>query len=146
MRRALILVVLIAALAGWTVAGTAAKGAAGSPTIIAAGSEFGRMLFDSHRRAIYVFGRDGKGPSRCYNACAAAWPVVYSSGKPKAGPGVRADLLGTIRRKDGRSQATYAGRPLYYYAHEKPGQVLCHDVDLNGGIWKVVAPDGRPRK
>ncbi len=39
----------------------------------------------------------------------------------------------------------WRGRPLYYYAHEGPGQVLCHDVDLNGGLWWVVGPDGRRR-
>jgi predicted lipoprotein with Yx(FWY)xxD motif len=62
-----------------------------------------------------------------------------------AGKGVRQQLLGTLRRRDGRRQVTYAGKPLYYYAHEGPGQVLCHDVDLNGGYWWVVGPSGRRR-
>jgi hypothetical protein len=62
-----------------------------------------------------------------------------------AGRGVRASLLATTRRRDGRLQVTYRGRPLYYYAHEGPGQVLCHDVNLNGGYWWVVGPDGKRR-
>ena len=33
---------------------------------------------------------------------------------------------------------TYAGKPLYFYAHEGPGEVRCHNVDLNGGLWWVV--------
>ena len=37
---------------------------------------------------------------------------------------------------------TYAGRPLYYYVHEGPGEVLCHNVNLNGGLWRVVGPNG----
>jgi hypothetical protein len=37
---------------------------------------------------------------------------------------------------------TYGGHPLYYYAHEGPGQVLCHDVIEFGGRWLVVTPDG----
>ena len=40
---------------------------------------------------------------------------------------------------------TYAGQPLYYYAHEGPGQVLCHNVYLNGGLWWVVGPSGKRR-
>ena len=39
---------------------------------------------------------------------------------------------------------TYGGRPLYYYAHEAPGEVRCHNVDLNGGFWWVVGRDGEP--
>lgn len=104
------------------------------------------MLFNAKHQAIYVFGADARRKSNCYSGCAQAWPPVYTGGKPRATGAVNAALLGTFRRRDGRLQATYAGRPLYYYAHEGPGQVLCHDVNLNGGIWKVVAPDGRPRR
>jgi predicted lipoprotein with Yx(FWY)xxD motif len=105
-------------------------------------SEFGRMLWGPKRRAIYIFERDGRGRSRCYGECAEAWPPVYTKGKPVAGRGVRASLLGTTRRRNGRRQVTYAGQPLYYYSHEGPGEVLCHDVNLNGGFWWVVGPDG----
>jgi predicted lipoprotein with Yx(FWY)xxD motif len=58
---------------------------------------------------------------------------------------VRRSLLGSIRRRDGRRQVTYAGKPLYYYAHEGPGQVLCHNVKLNGGLWWVVGANGARR-
>jgi predicted lipoprotein with Yx(FWY)xxD motif len=108
-------------------------------------SEYGEMLFGPRRQAIYVFERDRRRESRCYGECARAWPPVYTRGKPVAGRGVRASLLGTTRRRDGRRQVTYRGRPLYYYAHEGPGEVRCHNVDLNGGLWWVVGPDGRPR-
>ena len=37
---------------------------------------------------------------------------------------------------------TYAGRPLYAYAHEGPDEVFCHDVNLNGGYWWVLDPEG----
>ena len=50
-----------------------------------------------------------------------------------------------LRRRDGRRQVTYAGKPLYYYAHEGPRQVLCHNVTLNGGLWWVVGVDGKRR-
>jgi len=113
--------------------------------IVLAGSEFGSMLFNAKKQAIYIFERDSKRKTVCYGECAKAWPPVYTRGAPVAGKGVRARLLGTIRRRDGRRQVTYAGKPLYFYAHEGPGQVLCHDVNLNGGYWWVVGPSGARR-
>jgi predicted lipoprotein with Yx(FWY)xxD motif len=135
-------VLLIAALLAG--AGTAADTRDGTKLRVGR-SEFGRMLFDADKQAVYVFERDGKGKSRCYGACAEAWPPVFANGRPVAGKGVRAALLGTVKRRGGRRQVTYAGKPLYYYAHEGPGEVLCHDVNLNGGYWWVVGPDGRRR-
>jgi predicted lipoprotein with Yx(FWY)xxD motif len=108
-------------------------------------SEFGTMLFDSRKQAIYVFERDGIGRTVCYGECAKAWPPVYTVGEPVAGAGVKPGLLGTLKRRDGSRQVTYAGKPLYFYAHEEPGQVLCHNVNLNGGYWWVLAPSGERR-
>ena len=114
-------------------------------TVTIGDSQFGRMLFDAKRQAIYIFERDPKGKSVCYDECAAAWPPVFTEGEPVAGKGVEASLLGTVQRKDGRLQVTYAGQPLYYYAHEDPGEVRCHNVNLNGGLWWVIGPNGRRR-
>jgi predicted lipoprotein with Yx(FWY)xxD motif len=103
------------------------------------------MLFNSKRQAIYIFENDRENRTVCYDECAEAWPPVFTDGDPVAGKGVDAALLGTIERRDGKSQVTYAGQPLYYYAHEGPGEVRCHNVDLNGGLWWVVGPDGKRR-
>jgi predicted lipoprotein with Yx(FWY)xxD motif len=108
-------------------------------------SEFGEMLFDSKKQAIYIFENDSNGKTVCYGECAEAWPPVLTKGKPKAGDGVRGSLLGTVKRRDGKLQVTYAGKPLYFYSHEGPGEVRCHNVDLNGGLWWVVGPDGNRR-
>ena len=114
-------------------------------TITLGDSEFGRMLFDSRGQAIYVFERDRKGETVCYGECAEAWPPVLTDGEPKASGGVRQSLLGTVSRRDGKLQVTYDGKPLYFYAHEEPGEVRCHNVNLNGGLWWVVGPDGERR-
>ena len=108
-------------------------------------SRFGRMLWGPRRQAIYIFERDATNRTRCYGECAKAWPPVYTKARPVAGPGLRRSLLGSIRRRDGRRQVTYAGKPLYYYAHEGPRQVLCHNVNLNGGLWWAVGADGKRR-
>jgi predicted lipoprotein with Yx(FWY)xxD motif len=110
--------------------------------IVLGDSQFGEMLFAADQQAIYIFERDRNGDSACYGECAAAWPPVYTSGEPVAGKGVNPDLLGTTERRDGRLQVTYDGQPLYFYAHEAPGEVRCHNVDLNGGFWWVVGADG----
>ncbi len=108
------------------------------------GSEFGSMIWAPGRQAVYMFENDGEAKSRCYGGCAKAWPPVLTQGTPRAGRGVDTELLGTTRRRTGDRQVTYGGMPLYTYAHEGSGQVLCHDVDLNGGFWWVLGPDGKP--
>jgi predicted lipoprotein with Yx(FWY)xxD motif len=114
-------------------------------TVKLADSDFGRMLFDSRKQAIYIFERDEENKSNCYGECAEAWPPVFTTGEPQAGSGVKASLLGTTKRRDGKRQITYAGKPLYYYAHEGPGEVKCHNVNLNGGLWWVIGPSGKRR-
>ena len=105
-------------------------------------SDFGPMLFDARGQAIYLFDRETTRKPRCHDACAEAWPPVLTDGDPAAAGAARAGLLGTIRRPDGAEQVTYAGHPLYFYAHEDPGQVLCHDIEEYGGLWLVVTPSG----
>jgi predicted lipoprotein with Yx(FWY)xxD motif len=114
-------------------------------TITLQDSNFGPMLFDKNDQAIYIFELDGRDKTVCYGECATAWPPVFTKGEPQAGKGVNASLLGTIKRRDGRAQVTYAGQPLYFYAHEDPGVVLCHNVNLNGGLWWAVGADGKRR-
>ena len=106
-------------------------------------SRYGRMLFDSRGRAIYLFTREPGSRSRCYGQCAVAWPPVYTRGKPRARSGVNARLLGTTTRRGGRRQVTYNGHPLYYYVTDtKPGQITCQDITEFGGTWLVVDPQG----
>ena len=116
------------------------------PTLIVRDSKYGRVLFDGRGYALYAFTRDRRGgPSRCYGACAAAWPVYFGKGTLRAGKGVKQSLIGTVRRRDGRRQVTYNGRPLYYYVGERgrPGVILCQNVDEFGGLWLVVRPGGQ---
>jgi predicted lipoprotein with Yx(FWY)xxD motif len=112
--------------------------------VTTADSDYGRMLFDKSGQAIYLFDRERSSRPRCYGACAEAWPPVLTKGEPRATGRTKQRLLGTTSRSDGSSQVTYAGHPLYYYAHEDKGEVLCHDVEEYGGVWLVVQPDGQP--
>ena len=110
--------------------------------IVAADSQYGSILFNADDQAIYLFDKESSPRSECYGACAAAWPPVLTEGEPQAGSGVDQKLLGTTKRDDGTTQVTYAGKPLYYYVDDPPGQVLCHNVEEFGGLWLVVEPSG----
>ena len=103
---------------------------------------YGPMLFDSRGQAIYGFTYDRRSRTRCFGACARAWPPVYTSGTPRAGRRVTQRKLGTIRR-GGRRQVTYNGWPLYTYANEGRLQVFCQNVFQYRGLWLVVRPSGR---
>lgn len=116
----------------------------GGVEITTGASDFGPMLFDGRGQAIYLFDKERTSEAECYGACAKAWPPVLTDGLPQAQGKARQPLLGTTTRTDGATQVTYAGHPLYYYAHEGPGQVLCHDVREFGGLWLVVTPQGTP--
>lgn len=137
----LITVLAVAAVtAGLGTASTQAKS-----TLTVGKSRYGSILFDGKGRALYAFTRDRRGgKSRCYGACARAWPVYFKRTALKAGKGVKRKLIGTVRRKDGRLQVTYNGWPLYYYVNDvSPGQVTCQNVSEFGGLWLVVRPTGR---
>jgi predicted lipoprotein with Yx(FWY)xxD motif len=111
-------------------------------TVKVVSSQFGRVIADRRREAFYLFDKEKGRRSRCYGECAVAWPPVLTKGKPRAGKGADADLLGTTKRRNGKLQVTYNGHPLYYYKDDEPGRILCHNVDEFGGLWLVVNPRG----
>ncbi len=85
----------------------------------------GKVLANASGFTLYVFTRDGKNRDACVKVprCTATWPVLKASGKPVAGKGLRASLLGTITLAHGVKQVTYGGRPLYgYVGDSSPGQ------------------------
>jgi predicted lipoprotein with Yx(FWY)xxD motif len=116
---------------------------ASRPTLTARSSSFGKALFDGRGFVLYGFTRD-KRSSACYGACARAWPPYFApKGELKLGAGLKRSQLGTIKRKNGKRQVTYAGKPLYYYVGDRrPGQILCQDVVEYGGRWLILRPSG----
>jgi predicted lipoprotein with Yx(FWY)xxD motif len=132
-----------AAAEGASAEGAAAKPRRG-PRLRLRDSQFGPVLFDGRDRALYLFTRDPRNKTRCYGACADAWPPFYAKGRPRAGRGVDRSLLGTIERLDGRRQVTYRGQALYFYFDDPRGRVLCNDVFEFGGTWYAVDAKGNP--
>ena len=122
-----------------------AGGAQNSGTRVAiARSRLGHILVDSKGITLYDFVKDNGTTSVCYGACAALWPPLTTSGKPVAGQGVRASLLGTTKRKDGKLEVTYNGHPLYYFVTDrKPGQTTGQGLNQFGAPWWVISPAGK---
>jgi predicted lipoprotein with Yx(FWY)xxD motif len=134
----------VIALALLALAPAAMSRESAAPTLTVKSSSFGRVIFDGRGFVLYAFTRDKNGRSACYGACAKAWPVYYAKGTLRAGTGIKRSLIGTTKRRDGRRQITYAGRPLYYYVGDtKAGQIRCQNVVEFGGTWLVVRPTGR---
>jgi predicted lipoprotein with Yx(FWY)xxD motif len=130
------------ALVGAAVAG--AKPAAHPATVATAPTGLGRILVDGRGRSLYLFEKDARGRSACSGACAIYWPPVVTSGKAVAGKGVKASLLGSIRRSDGSRQVTYAGHPLYYFSGDGArGQTNGQGLTDFGAAWYVVAGSGQ---
>ena len=74
----------------------------------------------------------------------ALWPPLITKVKPVAGLGVRASLLGTTKRKDGKLEVTYNGHPLYYFVSDrKPGQTTGQALNQFGAPWWVLSPAGK---
>jgi len=121
-----------------------AKAAGGSSaTVSVASTGLGKILVDSQGRTLYLFQQDKGTNSTCSGGCATAWPPLRASGKPTAGAGAKASLLGTTPRSDGKPQVTYDGHPLYgYQGDSKPGDTNGQGVNGFGALWYVLAPSG----
>ncbi len=139
-----LLILLAAATAALVVASAPMAAEQAAPTLTVHSSGFGQVLFDGRGFVLYAFTKDPRGRSACSGACAKAWPPYVVRGAVRSGTGVKASLLGTIRRSNGSRQVTYAGRPLYYYVGDKrPRQILCQNVSEFGGLWLIVRPSGK---
>jgi predicted lipoprotein with Yx(FWY)xxD motif len=140
-----LLIFLSASLAALALAAPTMAVEQARPTLTAKSSRFGKVLFDGRGFVLYAFTKDRRGgPSRCSGACAKAWPPYVVRGALRAGPGVQASMLKTVRRADGSRQVTYAGWPLYFYVGDRQaGQILCQNVSEFGGLWLVQRPSGK---
>jgi predicted lipoprotein with Yx(FWY)xxD motif len=149
MKRVVLLTAALAAVIAATPAGSYGSTStsdtkAGAAKVALAKSKFGQILVDSKGITLYDFPPDKAGASTCYGACAALWPPFTTNAKPIAGHGVRAALLGTTKRKDGKLEVTYNHHPLYYFVSDrKAGQTTGQGVNQFGAPWWVISAAGK---
>ena len=151
MRRKTTMFIVAAALAGSAlVAAAFAETSAASSAqpskaaFVALGqTSLGKVLVDARGRTLYLFEKDKHGKSACYGACAAYWPPLLSTVKPRWGKGVQGSLLGLTKRSDGKRQVTYAGHPLYTFVGDKRAtQTSGEGLTDFGAAWDVVSATG----
>ncbi|GAA5534204.1 hypothetical protein Dalu01_02612 [Deinococcus aluminii] len=97
----------------------------------------GKGLVGAGGMTLYLYTRDTKDVSNCYDQCAVAWPPLLTAYLPTGSAEVQKHL-GTTTRKDGAVQVTYDGKPLYFWIKDqKAGDTTGQNV---GGVWFIVHP------
>jgi predicted lipoprotein with Yx(FWY)xxD motif len=146
MRRPIaVLAALTLAVVGLAGLAAIASSATSQPATVKTGtSALGRIVVDGRSHTLYLFQKDKKGKSACSGACAQNWPPLLTKGKPKAGAGASASLLGTTKRSDGTTQVTYNKHPLYTFVGDggAKGATKGEGINAFGARWYVVAARG----
>lgn len=120
--------------------------ASGGGVQVAQNDSIGPYLTDAEGRTLYLFLKDeqNSGESTCYDACAGEWPpFTASQGAPTARGQAQSSMIDTLQRRDGATQVTYNGWPLYYYDEDRGAdQVKGQDIEDYGAEWYVLTPQG----
>lgn len=108
-------------------------------------TRLGNILATASGFTLYEFTHDHGAHNSCVSIreCSGTWPPYTTSGRPTAGPGVRASLLSSIRIPGGKTQVTYAGHPLYVYSGDSgPGETSYVGESVFGGRWYALTASG----
>lgn len=103
----------------------------------------GTVVTDQRGMTLYRFERDSARPptSNCDGDCARQWPPVLGESVSTTVRGVDRAMIGTVTRRDGGTQLTLNGWPLYRFAKDTaPGEARGQGV---GGTWYAITPEGR---
>lgn len=126
---------------------TSSETGTGGPKISAATiSGLGAVLVNAQGRTLYTFVPDKAKKVTCVSTCAALWPPAFvpAGKKPSATGLVKQSLLGSDPDPAGGQVITYAGWPLYTYVSDtSAGIANGQALNLNGGLWYVIAPSGK---
>jgi predicted lipoprotein with Yx(FWY)xxD motif len=104
------------------------------------------VLADTSGAALYVADQEKDGTVRCTGSCNSIWiPVAPGSVKRS----LASDLggtLGSVKRPDGSSQATFDRRPVYRFAKDPAGKITGDGVtdsfDGKQFSWHTVGDAG----
>jgi predicted lipoprotein with Yx(FWY)xxD motif len=114
-----------------------------SGSIKTATTSVGTVLENSKGFVMYWFVPDTPTKSNCNGSCASFWPPVPGPATAVPGAALRPGLLGTIKRADGSTQATYRGHPLYTFKGDPgPGKATGNGTNASGGVWWAMTPSG----
>jgi predicted lipoprotein with Yx(FWY)xxD motif len=126
------------------IAAPLAFAASGTPTLKLTSTGLGSIL-TSKGDTMFAFTKDKGGKDKCQSikGCTGIWHPLTTKGKPMAGAGVNASLIGTIKLKNGKKQVTYNKHPLYIYTVAPKGTAYV-DFRQFGGGWDALNASGKP--
>lgn len=91
------------------------------------------FIMDRTHMSLYTYDGDSEGVSNCYGPCAEKWPPALLPEGTKM-----PESYSLIRRKDGKMQIAFRGRPLYrYYKDRKIGDIKGDGI---AGKWRLARP------
>jgi predicted lipoprotein with Yx(FWY)xxD motif len=102
----------------------------------------GQVLTGQDGLTLYEFDKDTTSPpaSNCTGTCTTTWPPATGTPQNLTINGITPSLVGSITRQGG-TQLTYDGHPLYYYFEDTaPGQAL---GEGNSSLWYALSPNGQ---
>jgi predicted lipoprotein with Yx(FWY)xxD motif len=137
----LLLVVSSMAVLGVTVtaSGQSARSSAAHTVVTTKQTSLGTILVTSSGQTLYLDVGDKPGHFACTGMCAAAWPALSTSGKPKAAGKAKASYLGTVKHGT-LTQVTYKGHPMYTFTADTSSSPISGQ-GVNG--FYVVSPGGK---
>jgi len=110
----LVLSTLVAVVVAAEAFGQSAHSSVARAVVTTSHTSLGTILVDGAGQTLYLNTGDKPGEFACTGGCANAWPVLATSGKPKAKGKAKPADLGTI--KHGKlTQVTYKHHPLYTF-------------------------------
>src|SRR3954447_534879 len=110
----------------------------------------GNVVVDGNGRTVYVLTSAGQKNLPCDDGtgCTKAWPdlpLPDGAAAPKAGAGIQASLLATMKGADGETYPTYNGWLMYEFAGDKAAaQAKGQGIKSFGGTWYALSPAGTP--
>jgi predicted lipoprotein with Yx(FWY)xxD motif len=113
-------------------------------------SGLGTVLVDGNGRTVYVLTTDGKTNVPCEDStgCTKVWPdLPFPNGvsSAKAGTGVQASQLASMKQSDGQTYPTYNGWLMYEYTGDTgPAQGHGQGIQSFGGTWYALSTSGTP--
>jgi predicted lipoprotein with Yx(FWY)xxD motif len=132
--------------------GTSSAGAGGSATVtVHDASGHADVLATADGRTLYLSDQED-GKVLCTSSdCTAIWkPLTVGANTTPTGPDQLSGKLGTLKRPDGTSQITFAGKPLYTFSLDRGSGEVGGDnqKDSFGGTdftWHVATTGGGTR-
>ena len=113
-------------------------------------SGLGTVLVNQKGQTLYMLTSEKGDKITCTasSGCLHAWPetdLPSGATAAKAGSGVKASLLGTVKGATGQMEVTYNGWPLYTFIGDSAaGQAKGQGLTNFGGTWYVLNTAGSP--